>query len=63
MDSYKSVILGIEQLYINNRFFTYANIQAQLNVYLVLLPKLTELITKIMQDDIKGGQLLELLSA
>lgn len=61
MDSYKSLILGIEQQYISNRFFTYANIQADLNLYLVLLPELTALVTKIMQDEIKGGQLLELL--
>jgi hypothetical protein len=49
MDQYKGLILDIEQDYLEKRLFTYANLQADLNKYLVLLPDLTSLVAKVEQ--------------
>ncbi|KAJ1402362.1 Gamma-tubulin complex component protein [Sesbania bispinosa] len=58
---YRSSILHIEQLLLSETMPILATVTQGLNKFFTLLPPLYELILEIERDDIRGGQLLNLL--
>lgn len=55
------MLLKFEKDFIQSRFFTYAGIHAELGKYFVLFPELWGIVTKIQEENLKGGMILELL--
>ncbi|KAL1331681.1 hypothetical protein AAHE18_12G203700 [Arachis hypogaea] len=58
---YRSAVLHIEQLLLSETKPILATVTQGLNKFFTILPPLYELILKIERDDIRGGQLLNLL--
>ncbi|CAL0300253.1 unnamed protein product [Lupinus luteus] len=58
---YRSAVLHIEQLLLSETMPILATVTQGLNKFFSLLPPLYELILEIEHDDIRGGQLLNLL--
>ncbi|RZC22975.1 Gamma-tubulin complex component 4-like isoform D [Glycine soja] len=58
---YRSAVLHIEQKLLSENMPILATVTQGLNKFLCLLPPLYELILEIEHDDIRGGQLLNLL--
>ncbi|XP_006587252.2 gamma-tubulin complex component 4 homolog [Glycine max] len=58
---YRSAVLHIEQKLLSENMPILATVTQGLNKFLCLLPPLYELILEIERDDIRGGQLLNLL--
>lgn len=58
---YRSAVLHIEQKLLSESIPILATITQGLNKFFVLLPPLYELVLEIERDDIRGGQLLNLL--
>ncbi|WCJ22227.1 hypothetical protein M5689_004325 [Euphorbia peplus] len=58
---YRSAVLSIEQKLLAEPVPILATVTQGLNKFFVLLPPLYELILEIERDDIRGGQLLDLL--
>ncbi|KAL2323661.1 hypothetical protein Fmac_028040 [Flemingia macrophylla] len=58
---YRSAVLHIEQLLLSESMPILATVTQGLNKFFCLLPPLYELILEIERDDIRGGQLLNLL--
>ncbi|OAY49510.1 gamma-tubulin complex component 4 homolog [Manihot esculenta] len=58
---YRSAVLHIEQKLLSETVPLLATITQGLNKFFVLLPPLYELVLEIERDDIRGGQLLNLL--
>ncbi|XP_034691369.1 gamma-tubulin complex component 4 [Vitis riparia] len=58
---YRSAVLHIEQILLSDPTPILATVIQGLNKFFVLLPPLYELILEIERDDIRGGQLLNLL--
>ncbi|KAF8387872.1 hypothetical protein HHK36_026534 [Tetracentron sinense] len=58
---YKSAVLHVEQKLLSNPVPILATVTQGLNKFFVLLSPLYELIVEIERDDIRGGQLLNLL--
>ncbi|MED6121398.1 Gamma-tubulin complex component 4 [Stylosanthes scabra] len=58
---YRSAVLHIEQLLLSETKPILATVTQGLNKFFSILPPLYELILKIERDDIRGGQLLNLL--
>ncbi|KDP28172.1 hypothetical protein JCGZ_13943 [Jatropha curcas] len=58
---YRSAVLHIEQKLLSETVPILATITQGLNKFFVLLPPLYELVLEIERDDIRGGQLLNLL--
>ncbi|KAL5136538.1 Gamma-tubulin complex component 4 [Glycine soja] len=58
---YRSAVLHIEQKLLSETMPILATVTQGLNKFLCLLPPLYELILEIERDDIRGGQLLNLL--
>ncbi|KAK4766876.1 hypothetical protein SAY86_014627 [Trapa natans] len=58
---YRSAVLQIEQRLLSETLPLLATVTQGLNKFLVLLPPLYELVLEIERDDIRGGQLLNLL--
>ncbi|CAK7348319.1 unnamed protein product [Dovyalis caffra] len=58
---YRSAVLHIEQKLLSETMPILATITQGLNKFFVLLPPLYELVVEIGRDDIRGGQLLNLL--
>ncbi|XP_065860460.1 gamma-tubulin complex component 4 [Euphorbia lathyris] len=58
---YRSAVLHIEQKLLSESVHILASVTQGLNKFFVLLPPLYELILEIERDDIRGGQLLDLL--
>ncbi|MBA0560209.1 hypothetical protein Golob_017123, partial [Gossypium lobatum] len=58
---YKSAVLQLEQKLLSETMPILATVTQGLNKFFVILPPLYELILEIERDDIRGGQLLNLL--
>lgn len=58
---YKMELVKFEKSFLEKRFFTYAELRAELSKYFVLFPEIWAIITKIQEDNLKGGMLLNLL--
>ncbi|KAL5862920.1 hypothetical protein ACOSQ3_000434 [Xanthoceras sorbifolium] len=58
---YRSAVLHIEQILLSETMPILATVTQGLNKFFVLLPPLYELVLEIERDDIRGGQLLNLL--
>ncbi|XVF32787.1 hypothetical protein REPUB_Repub17cG0112700 [Reevesia pubescens] len=58
---YRSAVLQIEQKLLSETMHILATVTQGLNKFFVILPPLYELILEIERDDIRGGQLLNLL--
>ncbi|OVA12707.1 Spc97/Spc98 [Macleaya cordata] len=58
---YRSAVLHVEQKLLSDPMPILATVTQGLNKFFVLLPPLHELIVEIERDDIRGGQLLNLL--
>ena len=46
---YKTLLIGLESKFLENKFFTYAMIQVELFKYFSLFPELWAIITKIQE--------------
>nr|DAD38097.1 TPA_asm: hypothetical protein HUJ06_008738 [Nelumbo nucifera] len=58
---YRSAVLQVEQILLSDPMPILATVTRGLNKFFVLLPPLYELIVEIERDDVRGGQLLNLL--
>ena len=55
------MLVEFERNFLEKRFFTYSEIQADLAKYFSLFPELWAIITKIQEENLKGGMLMDLL--
>lgn len=63
LEEYKLLLVQFEKDFLENRFFTYAGIHAELGKYYILFPEIWAIITRIEEENLRGGMILELLYA
>ncbi|KRX02900.1 hypothetical protein PPERSA_04103 [Pseudocohnilembus persalinus] len=61
IDDYREKIISIEKNFLKERVFTIASLRIKLSDDLEIIPDLYQLIEKINDNNIKGGQLLDLV--
>jgi hypothetical protein len=58
LKSYEGQVLGVERGYFESRLFSFCSIRAELHRYFSVLPRLAQVVRRIEEDKLKGGELL-----
>ncbi|KAL4484971.1 hypothetical protein ABPG74_020148 [Tetrahymena malaccensis] len=61
INSYREKIIEIERDFLENRVFTIASLKIKLTSHFDILPDLHKIVIKIVEENLKGGQLLDLM--